>query len=237
MMKIAVCDDEKIIREQIVRLIEKQGADCQIEQFATGDELLAEKQCYDMIFLDIQMEGTNGIETARAIRQYDEGAVIIFVTVVKEYVFDAFDVGAFQYLLKPIREEKFEEIFERAKKSVEQRHSEGEASLFIKGKKRSVMLKQKDILYIENKANKVVIHTVKEEIEIWYTLKTLEEKLGKNFYRCDRGYIVNMKHIAGFTNDMIDMDNNDRIYLAKEKHSEFVKRYMGYIDEGGKKDG
>ena len=88
LIEIAVCDDEKVIREQIADLVEQQGADCRTELFATGDELLAVKRHYDMIFLDIQMEGRNGIETARAIRKYDEQAVIVFVTAVKEYVFE-----------------------------------------------------------------------------------------------------------------------------------------------------
>ncbi len=237
MIKIAICDDEKVIREHLAELVEKQGANCQIELFATGDNLLAGEKHYDMIFLDIQMVGLNGIETARAIREYDEQAVIIFVTVVKEYVFEAFDVGAFHYLIKPIREEKFKEVFTNALRSVKRWQSKAaEPTLFVKGTKRGVLLKQKEILYVENKANKVVIHTIKEEIEAWYALKKLEEELGSGFYRCHRAYIVNMGHISGYTNDMIDMDNGDRIYLTKGKYPEFVKIYMRYIDDRGAAD-
>lgn len=237
MIKIAICDDEKVIREHIAELVEKQGANCQVELFAAGDDLLAGEKHYDMIFLDIQMAGRNGIETARAIRKYDEQTVIIFVTVVKEYVFEAFDVGAFNYLIKPIKEERFKEVFGNALKSVNRRQSKtAESTLFVKGKKHSVLLKQKEILYVENKANRVVIHTVKEEIEAWYALKKLEEELGSGFYRCHRAYIVNMGHISGYTNDMIDMDNGDRIYLTKDKYPEFVKKYMRYIDDGGAAD-
>ena len=66
-----------------------------------------------MIFLDIQMEGRNGIETARAIRECDRKVVIVFVTAMREYVFEAFDVAAFHYLLKPIDEKKFTEVFDK----------------------------------------------------------------------------------------------------------------------------
>lgn len=237
MIEIAVCDDEEIIRQQIVRLIEKQEKDCKIEEFATGDELLIGKKHFDMIFLDIQMEGRNGVETARAIREYDEQTAIIFVTVVKEYVFEAFDVRAFHYLLKPIREQKFAEVFDDAWREAEKNHNKKEEpTLFIKGKNRSFMLKQREILYIENRANKVAIHTVKNEIEAWYAMRRLEEELGSGFYRCHRGYLVNMEHIAEYSNDMIDMDNGDKVYLAKEKYPEFVKAYMRYIDSGGVAD-
>ena len=188
-----------------------------------------------MIFLDIQMEGRNGIETARAIRKYDEQAVIVFVTAVRAYVFEAFDVGAFHYLLKPIGEEKFAEVFAAAKRGIEKcpRGWEETHPLFLKGRKRGIMLKQKDILYIESRSNKVVIHTVRDEIEAWRSMQKMEGELGSSFYRCHRGYLVNMAHIAEYSGDMIEMDNGERIYLAKEKYQEFVKAYMRYLRNGG----
>ena len=71
MIDVAICDDEKIIRERITDLIDKQETGCRIHNFASGNELLAAGKNYDMIFRDIQMKGRNGIETARAIREYD----------------------------------------------------------------------------------------------------------------------------------------------------------------------
>ena len=114
LIEIAVCDDEEIIIERIADLIKKQNMGCHIESFQAGNELLSAKRRFDLIFLDIQMDGINGMETAKAVREYDRKAVIIFVTAVKEYVFDAFDVGAFHYILKPIQEQKFTEVLENA---------------------------------------------------------------------------------------------------------------------------
>ena len=238
LIEIAVCDDEKVIREQIADLVEQQGAGCRTELFATGDELLAVKRHYDMIFLDIQMEGRNGIETARAIRKYDEQAIIVFITAVKEYVFEAFDVGAFHYLLKPIGEEKFAEVFAAAKRGIEKSRKgrEETPTLFLKGRKRSVTLKQKDILYIESRSNKAVIHTARDEIEAWQSIQKLEGELGSSFYRCHRGYLVNMAHISEYSSDMIDMDDGGRVYLAKEKYPDFVRAYLRYLDNGGAED-
>ena len=236
MINIAICDDEKIIRERITDLINKQGADCHIENFGAGNELLAAGKHFDMIFLDIQMEGKNGIETARAIREYDRKAVIVFVTAMKEYVFEAFDVAAFHYLLKPIEEKKFTEVFENAVKEIQeqQKMQENEApTLLIKIKNRSRMLKQGEIIFIENRANKVEIHTAKEVIETYYTMSKLEDELGSSFYRCHRGYLVNMEHITEYSSDMIDMDNGERVYMAKDKYPEFVKKYMWYLGDGG----
>ena len=236
MIDIAICDDEKVIRERITDLINKQGADCHIENFGLGNELLAARKHFDMIFLDIQMEGKNGIETAGAIREYDRKAVIVFVTAMKEYVFEAFDVAAFHYLLKPIDEKKFTEVFENAAKEIQEQQRAHEAkapTLLVKTKNRSHMLKQSEIIFVENRANKVEIHTAKDVLETYYSMSKLEGELGSSFYRCHRGYLVNMEHITEYSSDMIGMDNGEKVYLTKEKYQEFVKVYMRYLRNGG----
>ncbi len=113
-MNIAVVDDEEIIRQQIHGFIKKQKPEFYISDFATGEELLAAKADFDIIFLDIQMEGMGGIEAARSLRKKNMDAVLVFITGMKEYVFEAFDVSAFHYLLKPIGEKKFMEVLGRA---------------------------------------------------------------------------------------------------------------------------
>ena len=106
-MTIGICDDEKAICEQIEKLIKKEEPNCDTEQFTSGRELLKKKKDFDVIFLDIQMDGINGIEVARTLKDQKEKAILIFITGTKEYVFEAFDVSAFHYLLKPIEEKKF----------------------------------------------------------------------------------------------------------------------------------
>ena len=105
-LNIAICDDEKIIREQIKELAEKEMPGVCAGLYETGDALLAAGKQFDIVFLDIQMEGTDGIETAKRLRQRDEDTILIFITGIREYVFEAFDVAAFHYLLKPIEEDK-----------------------------------------------------------------------------------------------------------------------------------
>lgn len=237
-MNIAIVDDEKIIREQIKGLIEKQMKVCcqdicQADAYKTGDELLSAGKHFDIIFLDIQMEGRDGIETARELRKQEEDAVLIFVTGIKEYVFEAFDVAAFHYLLKPIEEAKFTEVFARAQEEAKKRKAQGQERLFIRTRKRNITLDRKDILYVENRGRKVEIHTPGEVIEVYAVMKELEEQLGRNFYRCHRGYLVNMAYIAEYSNGSIRLGNGENIYLAKERYQEFVKTYMRYLRNGG----
>ncbi len=230
-MDIAVVDDEKVIREHICRLIKKQKPDCHLEAYAAGEELLASGKQFDIVFLDIRMDDMDGIETARRLRQKQDEFVLVFVTGNREYVFDALDLYAFHYLLKPVDDVKFKEVLERAADEAAKRQAK--RGLFIK--KKNLTLDIDDILYIESRGKKVAIHTMglRGIIEIYATMEELEGQLDEEFYRCHRGYIVNMAHITEYDNDSITVINGDKIYLTKKKYGHFVKTYMWYLQNGG----
>lgn len=233
MIRIAIVDDEKVIREQIKKLIEKKQTDCEIDTYGTGEDLLKADSVYDIIFLDIQMDGMNGIDTARALRQKADNTVLIFITGVKEYVFDAFDVAAFHYLIKPIEEYKFSEVYNRAVLEVGKRKQKTNGQLFVKTRNRNATFNQSDILYIESRAKKVEIHTKTDTVEAYAAIGELEKQLVGSFYRCHRGYLVNMAFIMEYGNDSITLNNGETIILSKDKYSEFVKVYMRYLKNGG----
>lgn len=233
MIKVAIVDDEKIIREQIRKLAMQQEAEVRADVYATGNELLASGREYDVVFLDIQMEGVNGIDTARELRRKAEDAVVVFVTANKEYVFDAFDVSAFHYLLKPVEEKKFTEVFERAALESEKRNMRKNEQLFIRTRDRGITLDTKDILYVESRGKKVEIHTMKESLEIYGSMNELEIQLGSSFFRCHRGYLVNMAHIGEYDSESILLTDGKTVYMSKEKYRFFVKAYMRYLRNGG----
>ena len=233
MIRIAIVDDEKVIREQINKLIEIRQTDCEIDTYGTGEDLLKADSVYDIIFLDIQMDGMNGIETARALRQKADNTVLIFITGVKEYVFEAFDVAAFHYLIKPIEENKFWEVCDRAVLEVTKKKQKASGQIFIKTRSQSITLEQSDVLYIESRAKKVEIHTKRDIVEAYAAISELERQLVGSFYRCHRGYLVNMAFIAGYENDSITLNGGETIIMSKDKYSEFVKVYMRYLKNGG----
>lgn len=167
-MHIAICDDEREICEELQEMIIQQMPDCEVAAFISGEELLESRFPYDILFLDIQMEGMNGISTARELRKRKEDVILIFITAVWEYVFDAFDVSAFHYLLKPVSAGKMAEVFGRAVREVKKRQKDSVKKLLIQTRTRNVMI------------------PVKEMIEIYATMSELEEQLGDSFFRCHR---------------------------------------------------
>ncbi len=232
-MRIAICDDEKEICGQLKRLVMKQRADCEVFLFDSGRQLLESRQRFHIILMDIQMEGMSGIETAKVLRMKDENAVLIFVTALREYVFEAFDVSAFHYLLKPVSEDKFRRVFESACRQAEKREQEEREQIFFRTRTRNYTLRKRDILYVESRGRKVDIHTAKDCVTVYATMNGLEEQLGDNFYRCHRGYLVNLSHVAEYEPGKILLGNGEAIFMARDKYAEFVKVYMDFLKRGG----
>ena len=113
-MKLAVCDDEKNIREYIAERIRAADGDMQIVQYETAADILASGLSMDILFLDIQLPDSSGLEAARKLRERGSRAILVFVTAAEEYVFDAFDVNALGYIVKPFEEKKLDEVIVKA---------------------------------------------------------------------------------------------------------------------------
>lgn len=232
-MYIGICDDEKEICLQIKKLIMALAPESQVKCFCSGKQLLSERQHFDILFLDIQMADTNGMEVARTLRERKEDTVLIFVTALKEYVFEAFDVSAFHYLLKPLSRNKFNSVFLEALKEAKKRIGTKEEPLFFQTKSKSFTLLKSEILYVENCRRKVDIHTLHQTETIYATMVHMEELLGNGFFRCHRGYLVNMAYIAQYNADSILLQNGESIYLSKDKYNDFVTAYLLYLKQEG----
>ncbi len=237
-MKIAVCDDERATREQITSLIKAEESDIEVVTFESGDEMIKSKENFAVSFLDVEMQGTSGIDVAKHTREKQErkGAeksIIIFITGHREYMESAFDVNAFHYLTKPIDEDKFKTVFNRALKEVLTSEKQQETSVILKynGMQKKVLLR--DIYYIESSNKKVVFHTKDGKFDTYGKMEDWENELGNSFYRCHRGYLVNMEKITAYSADTIEVVGGDLLILARKKYSDFIKAYMRYAKDGG----
>lgn len=231
-MNIAICDDESRVRAGIKNVLKETFPGIEIREFASGQELLeAAGQDYlpDIVLMDIAMNGMDGMETARKLREQYQ-VLLIFVTGVKEQVFQAFDVGAFHYLLKPVEKEKLLSVMTRAIAEVEKAGAKPKHMLIkVPGGYRRV--NTTDILYAESDGRKVILHMKQENLEFYEKMEELEQRLGEDFYRCHRGYLVSLSEIRGYDKANIRMSNGETVYLAKRKYSEFVQTYCRFLQE------
>jgi len=232
-MQIAICDDEEEIRDMLAEKIQRMYPEAALSFYQSGEALLLSDSRPDILLLDIQMQGKNGMETARELRRKNKKVIIIFVTALEDFVFQAFDVGAFHYLVKPFDDAKFEEVLRKAAGQLEDRREKEAAetkktpSLMITTGGKHIAVHSEDIVYAEVFDRKVILHTMHEDIVYYGKMKELEEKAGEDFYRPHRAYLVNFNYIRKYDATTIYLERGQAL-MAKKNYREFVKRYLHF---------
>lgn len=238
MIKIAICDDETNIRAYLSSLIGAQSCPCEIVEYASAGDFLADHREIDLLFLDIELapfgSGLDGMALARKIREQTTGTqpVIIFVTGYERYVFDAFDVGAFQYLLKPVDEEKFAQVFFRAVAQIGTAKEKPGRVLTLQSANTSKTVPLDSIYYIESSNHKVELHLKDGEFACYAKIGDLELELQDQFFRIHKGYLVNLSYVDGYSKTEVTLTNGERLLLSKYKYQDFVKAYLHFLKKG-----
>jgi len=240
MIKIAICDDEANIRAYLISLIRAQSCPCEIVEYASAGDCLADNREIDVLFLDIELttdrSGLDGMALAGQIRERTTGTqpVIIFVTGYERYVFDAFDVGAFQYLLKPVDEEKFAQVFARAVEQIAANRENPQKGrvLTLQSANISKTVPLDSIYYIESSNHKVELHLKNGEFACYAKIGDLELELQDQFFRIHKGYLVNLSYVAGYSKRSVTLTNGEWLLLSKYKYQDFVKAYLHFLKKG-----
>lgn len=234
---IAICDDEAFMLDLLEKKVKKIFPSAVTEQFLSGRELLEGGTKADILFLDIQMPEMDGMETARLFRRQRRDAIIIFVTADPEYVFQAFDVGAFHYLVKPLSDDKFSEVFGNAVREIESRRrgsrEPDEEYMMIQAGGIHTKILLKEIIYAEVFNRKVIIHTINGDTEYYGKLSDLEKKVGEDFFRPHRSYLVHFKYVLRYDAMSVVMENGIAP-IAKQNYPKFVKQYLKYNQRKGR---
>ena len=238
MIRIAICDDEANTCAYLSSLIMAQSCPCEIVEYASASDCLADTQALDLLFLDIELapsgSGLDGMALARTIRERATGPqpVIIFVTGYERYVFDAFDVGAFQYLLKPVDEEKFAQVFTRAAAQIGAGRETPVRTLTLQSAGVSRTVPLDSIYYIESSNHKVELHLKDGVFACYAKIGDLELELQDQFFRIHKGYLVNLSYVDGYSKSEVTLTNGERLLLSKYKYQDFVKAYLRFLKRG-----
>lgn len=233
MIKFAVCDDEPFMRDDMAALLsdyaEERKLICQIYRFSSGKELLQSSQIFDVLFLDIQMEKPDGMETAEILRKRGFGGLLIFTTVLEERVFDSFEVQAFDYLIKPMDHSRFRRTTERAIKSVEQ---EAAKSMIIQKGNTCQVILFSHIVYCEVIGRKVYLHRQGGKVTDYYSrLDALERQLDSRFFRCHRSYLVNLDYVCGYHAGLVTLAEGGEIPLSRLREQALTQALLIHMKE------
>lgn len=226
-MLIGICDDEVIIRDELVRLCRLYMGtsinDIELICFSSGEELLACKQPIDILFLDIQMRGINGLRTAEKIREKDESMIIIFLTGFKGFMQEGYRVKAFRYLLKPIKEQEFLHSLTEAIKDITKNYK---AIVGLDGE--TIFVKLRDIIYIEYINRCTIVRTKVNSFESSTTMSDWEMILNTgDFYRVHKAYIVNMQFIEEIGREIL-LDNGEKVEVSIRQVGKLKKACKEY---------
>jgi len=233
-IKFAICDDEPLMAQELADLLvkymeEKSITAYDLGSFSNGHALLESAGGFDVIFLDIQMDHPDGMETAKLLRQRGDHSLLIFVTVLKECVFDAFKVEAYDYLLKPLEAGRFQRTMDRVLKRL--REQTGKNLVVQRGTDCQVV-PLSEIVYCEVQGRKIFLHRVDGTVIDYYDrLEELERRVDRRFFRCHRSYLVNLEHLKGCKDGNAYMDDGQTIPVSRLRSREFSNAILHYMKD------
>ena len=229
--QLAVCDDRpedsRLVARLASRWARQAGAEAEIESFPSAEAFLfryEEKKDFDVLLLDIEMTGMDGVELARTVRRDNEAVQIVFITGYSDYIAEGYEVSALHYLMKPVNEEKFHQVLTRAVG----RLARNEPFLTLELPGETVRVPLPEIRYLDVQQNYVTVHAGRD-----YTLKRplaeFEAALDRRFFRAGRSCIVNLTCIRRVTRTEAELTTGERIPLPRGQYEKLKQAIIHQI--------
>lgn len=228
MPKIAICDDDQMTLLKMKEYLYDFEKLFHIDLYSSGEALLNSGKNYDFIFLDIDMKGISGIDTARMLRKKDRKAKIIYVTAYEDFRDYAFSVHAFAYLVKPVSKEHIQAILREALEYTEV--EDKIPSICFHTDDGLLDIHVRDICYFEYQDRKLRMVTVSGEYRITDSIRNMAQRMESyDFLMPHKSFIVNLYHIRNLKGYDIFMTDGSMIPLSQKKSADFRKRLAAYL--------
>lgn len=236
MLHVAICDDDRILLGDLNREVElwaqETGMACSVEQFATAESFLfawEDRKDIELLLLDIEMPGMDGMELARKLRRLGERLGIIFVTGNPDFALEGYDLEAVSYLVKPVKRDRLRAALDRAAS----RMGERQALLVAIGAGEIEKIYVSDLCYLESRDHTTLLWMRDgRSIVCRDLLRQLEQRLGEQseaFFKPHRSYVVNLGCVGKITRKDVQMENGVLIPIARGKWEELNQAYMRYF--------
>lgn len=231
MIRIAIVEDEvrerAHLRDCLAYMAEKERLEFDIVEFGSGEAFLGGYQpVYDIVLMDIELPGINGMETAKALRRLDSFVLLVFVTNMVQYAVSGYEVDALNYILKPVN--RFDFAL-KMNKAISRTAKRTEESVQIRAGKDLYMLPVAAIRYLEVDGHYIVYHTTEGDYSEYITLKEAEKKLNKPYFvRCNRCYLVNLKYVSAVRDDVVQV-GWDELLISRPQKKAFLNALAVFI--------
>lgn len=232
-MRIVLCDDDKLIIKQLEKIIKSYFKRNhlmvpEISAFFNGTDLLQDKGKKDIVFLDIEMPGMDGIFVGRELMRQNKNTLIFVVTSYAEYLDEAMRFHVFRYLSKPVDRQR---LFRNLKDALEYYHNIS-IKIPIETKTGIYAIPSSHIITIEAQSRKVIVHTVGHDYESVHNMEFWLKVLpSSGFFQTHRSFIVNLAHVTDFDHTTVHLDNdNFCAYLTRRRYKAFKDAYLLYLE-------
>lgn len=230
-MKVAIVDDEQDMTRQIEEFVERFRVESQMEVDARvfhEPRAFVENYdgSYDLVLLDVEMPGMNGIEAAKAIRGQDRRVSIMFITNMAQYAIHGYEVEAVDYVLKPVGYQDFAMKMKKALRYIER---DAEQKLVLDTTAGKLAVKVSDIVYVEVIRHYLSFHTDAGVYEVRGVMREWEKELGRyHFVRCSQSYLVNLAKVRSIQGNKC-MVGGEELPLSRNKKNEFIQAFTRYV--------
>jgi len=230
-MRIAICDDETVCRNELIETINASDVlqeNVNLIECINGAELLEnhKKEPFDIVFLDIEMDGMSGLEAGQRLRSVDRNVIIIFLTNHQQYVFKSFRIEPFDYIVKPARNGKLLKVLNRAIKKYKEQHY----IIDFKWQENSYALRTCDVVYLESDLRHVTFVTGDNRYKCVGKLDEYEKRLTPyGFLRCHKSFLVNMSYIKSIEKNEIITALGYNIDMSARRKQDCLNTFNEYI--------
>ena len=229
-MRIAVCDDEELFRIEFKSVLDKVliNAEYDIDTFSGGSSLYEAflKNPFDLVFLDIEMPGIDGITLAKRLRAVSDNVQIVYLTSHIEYALEGYEVNALRYLVKPVDMNKLSEVLKYI-----QDKKNNSRQIMIKQEGEDIVIDISDIIYMESMDKNVRIVTSKSEYITRYNISDYEEELkNSGFLRIHRGYLISLSKVKKIVKNDVVMDGDISLPVSRSNIKTLKDALYAYVE-------